>query len=140
ALYPPLVALLAFFSWLLGTAGLDGPRAPPASLVARSPAELGLAAVLVVVVAWAEETIFRGYLLARLRTVTGSTTLAVVLSALLFALGHTYSGPAGVAGVTLLAIVFSLVYLWRRSLVAPIVLHFLQDFLALVILPWLRPS
>jgi membrane protease YdiL (CAAX protease family) len=27
------------------------------------------------------------------------------------------------------------VYLWRGSLVAPIVMHFLQDFLAIVLLP-----
>jgi len=34
--------------------------------------------------------------------------------------------------------VFSLVYLWRRSLAALILIHFLQDFLGIVLLPMLN--
>jgi membrane protease YdiL (CAAX protease family) len=28
---------------------------------------------------------------------------------------------------------FALVYLWRKSLVAPIVMHFVQDFVSIVV-------
>jgi len=36
-----------------------------------------------------------------------------------------------------MGLVFALVYLWRGSLVAPIVMHFLQDFIGIVLAPWL---
>jgi membrane protease YdiL (CAAX protease family) len=137
ALYLPVLAVITAVGWLVQAAGLKAPSSPPAALVPRSPAELVLAAVLVIVVAVAEETIFRGYLLLRLRAVTHSTVAAVALSTLLFAAGHTYSGAAGVVVVSVLAVVFALIYLWRGSLVAPIVLHLLQDFLGLVLAPWL---
>ncbi len=134
-LYVPMIAMLAVFGAALGASGLRAPTSPPPSLVARSPADLSLATVLVVVVAVTEETIFRGYLLLRLRAITRSTGTAIALSAIIFASGHAYSGPLGVALIAVLAVFLSLVYLWRRSLVAPIVLHFLQDFIGLVLAP-----
>lgn len=136
-LYPPVLVVITVVGWLVQAAGLASPRSPPAALVPRSPAELVLAAVLVVVVAVAEETIFRGYLVLRLRAVTHSTTAAVAVSTVLFAAGHTYSGASGIVVVSVLAIVFALIYLWRGSLVAPIVLHLLQDCLGLIVAPWL---
>jgi membrane protease YdiL (CAAX protease family) len=39
--------------------------------------------------------------------------------------------------VGVMGVVFAVVYLWRGSLVAPMVMHFLQDFLAIVVLPLL---
>lgn len=137
ALYLPMLAALLVVGGLLRAAGLGSPHPPPAGLVPHSLAERAAASLLVVVVAVAEETIFRGYLLFRLRSVTRSTAAAVGLSTLVFATAHSYSGPAGIVAVAVLSVVFALVYLWRKSLVAPIVLHFLQDFLGLVIAPWL---
>jgi membrane protease YdiL (CAAX protease family) len=98
---------------------------------------LALAVVLVIVVAISEETIFRGYLIRRLRTATGNTTAAVLLAAVVFALGHGYEGSLGMITVGVMGLIFSLIYLWRQSLVAPMVLHFLQDFLAIVVAPYL---
>jgi membrane protease YdiL (CAAX protease family) len=34
-----------------------------------------------------------------------------------------------------LGLMFAVVYVWRQSLVAPIVMHFLQDFPGIVALP-----
>jgi membrane protease YdiL (CAAX protease family) len=136
-LYPPVLVAITAVGWLAQAAGLDAPSAPPTALVPRSPVELVLAAVLVIVVAIAEETIFRGYLLLRLRAITRSTAAAVAASTLLFAAGHAYSGEAGVVVIAVLAAVLAAIYLWRGSLVAPIVLHLLQDFLGLVVAPWL---
>ena len=42
-----------------------------------------------------------------------------------------------VAVLILLSSLLALVYIWRRSLVAPMTMHFLQDFLAIVLLPYL---
>jgi len=122
---------------LLG-AGFSIPSTPLPSLTpARDPAELVLAVVLVSVVALAEETIFRGYLILRFKAITASPAAAVLLSAAIFSLGHGYEGSAGVVTVGAMGAVFAVVYLWRRSLVAPIVMHFLQDFVGIVLLPLL---
>jgi membrane protease YdiL (CAAX protease family) len=61
----------------------------------------------------------------------------VLLSSFIFSLGHGYEGTAGLATVGVMGAAFALVYLWRGSLVAPIVMHFLQDFIGIVLLPYL---
>jgi membrane protease YdiL (CAAX protease family) len=116
--------------------GLSQPTAPlPRFLTARDIPQFVLAGFLVLVVAVAEETIFRGYLILRLRTATGSTAAAVVLSSVIFTLGHGYEGAAGMAAVGTLGLILAAVYIYRGSLVAPIVMHFLQDFIGVVIVP-----
>jgi membrane protease YdiL (CAAX protease family) len=60
-----------------------------------------------------------------------------LLSAGIFSLGHGYEGSAGVVTVGVMGAVFALVYLWRRSLVAPMMMHFLQDFIGIVLVPLL---
>jgi membrane protease YdiL (CAAX protease family) len=122
----------------LQAVGFSVPSTPlPSFLAARGMAEFLLALVLVVVVAVAEETIFRGYLILRFKDVTASPTVAVLLSAAIFSLGHGYEGSAGVVTVGVMGMVFALIYMWRRSLVAPIVMHFLQDFIGIVAMPLL---
>ncbi len=129
---------LGWLESVLRAIGLSAPAAPlPSFLSPAGPIQALLAFVLVVVVATAEETIFRGYLLLRLEAVSQSTTVAVILSAVIFSLGHGYEGGAGVVTVGVMGVIFALVYIWRRSLVAPITMHFLQDFLAIVLLPLL---
>ena len=71
----------------------------------------------------------------RLNAVTRRSAAAVILSSIIFALGHGYEGTAGVATVGYMGLFFALVYMWRRSLIAPIIMHFLQDFIAVVVLP-----
>jgi membrane protease YdiL (CAAX protease family) len=123
---------------VLKAVGLSEPAAPlPRFLSARSGEQYVLAFVLVVVVAIAEEAIFRGYLILRLSSTTGSTTSAVILSSVIFALGHGYEGSAGVITVAYMGLFFAVVYVRRRSLVAPMVMHFLQDFIGIVLLPLL---
>jgi uncharacterized protein len=73
-----------------------------------------------------------------LQAATSSTTAAVLLSSIIFALGHGYEGSLGAVTVGVMGLIFALLYLWRQSLVVPIVLHFLQDFLAIVVAPYLQ--
>lgn len=61
----------------------------------------------------------------------------MILSSIIFSLGHGYEGTAGVVTVGFMGLFFALVYLSRKSLVAPIVLHFLQDFTGIVLIPLL---
>ena len=139
ALYLPLVYVIGWLEWLLEAAGLSQPSVPrPSFFNIQGRWEVALAVVLVVVVAVSEETIFRGYLILRLRVVTRSAAAAVVLSSAVFALGHGYEGSLGVVTIGAMGLLFSLVYLWRKSLVAPIVLHYLQDFIAIVVVHYLQ--
>jgi membrane protease YdiL (CAAX protease family) len=114
--------------------GFSVPATPtPSFLAARGISEILLAFVLVVVVAITEETIFRGYLILRFRAATASCAAAVLLSAAIFSLGHGYEGSAGVVTIGVMGLVLALVYVWRKSLVAPIVMHFVQDFISIVV-------
>jgi len=123
----------------LRTAGFTAPATPLPSLISdKNTMEFLLAAVLVFVVALAEETIFRGYLILRFKNVTTSTAAAVMLSAVIFSLGHGYEGSAGVITVGVMGLFFALIYIWRQSLVAPMVMHFLQDFIGIVLVPLLE--
>jgi membrane protease YdiL (CAAX protease family) len=123
---------------LLVSIGFTVPSTPTPSLQPKMDAiHLILAVVLVIVVAVAEETIFRGYLILRFRALTGGAGWAVLLSAVVFSLGHGYEGTAGVVTVGAMGLAFALAYVWRKSLVMPMTMHFLQDFLSIVLLPLL---
>jgi uncharacterized protein len=63
--------------------------------------------------------------------------MAAFISAVIFSLGHGYEGTSGVITVGTMGLTFAVIYLWRQSLVAPMVMHFLQDFTGIVLAPWL---
>jgi membrane protease YdiL (CAAX protease family) len=137
-LYIPLFLVVGLLESALRMAGLSFPSTPlPSFMTAKGLGESLLAVVLVAVVALTEETIFRGYLILRLKSITSSPVAAALLSAAIFSLGHGYEGSAGVVTVGVMGLIFAFVYMWRQSLVAPIMMHFLQDFIGIVLLPWL---
>lgn len=116
--------------------GFSAPATPlPSFLSFRGWVEVPLAVLLVIVVAAAEETIFRGYLILRFAAVGGSVRAAALASSVVFALGHGYEGLAGLITVGALGLVFAIVYLRTKSLAAPMVMHFLQDFVSIVLVP-----
>jgi membrane protease YdiL (CAAX protease family) len=137
ALFIPIFYLVGGLETLLKSIGLTTPAMPSPSLEAKGRGEILLAVLLVAVVAAAEETIFRGYLLLRFEGVGMGPAASVALSALVFSLGHGYEGSAGVVSVGVMGAIFAVVYLWRGSLVAPMTMHFLQDFLGIVVVPLL---
>jgi membrane protease YdiL (CAAX protease family) len=141
ALVIPFVLFQGMLAVILRASGLldGGPRTAPFALPAGGP-ELAFGVILVAIVAVAEETVFRGYLLLRLRSLTGGTAAAVVLSSLIFALGHGYQGAAGTIAVGFIGALLAVIYLWRGSIVAPVVLHFVQNFTGIVLAPLLGGS
>jgi membrane protease YdiL (CAAX protease family) len=137
-LFVPVFFGAAVLDSFLQSIGFSAPSTPlPTTPTVESFSETILAIVLVVIVAFAEETIFRGYMILRLEGIFRSPAWAVILSAVIFSLGHGYEGSSGVVTVGAIGAVFAIVYLWRRSLTAPMVMHFLQDFLTIVLLPLL---
>jgi membrane protease YdiL (CAAX protease family) len=138
-LFVPMFFGAAFLERALQAAGFSVPSTPtPSPLAAKGIGEYVLAFFLVVVVAVAEETIFRGYLILRFKAVTVSSIVALLLASIVFSLGHGYEGTAGLITVGAMGLVFALVYLWRGSLVAPVTMHLLQDLLSIILLPLLR--
>jgi membrane protease YdiL (CAAX protease family) len=141
ALFFPIFFGAGLLEASLRKAGFTAPHTPePGFLAVQGSGEVILAVILVVIIALAEETIFRGYLMLRFQEINLGPWGAAVLSAVVFSLGHGYEGSAGVITVGVLGFVLALIYLWRGSLVAPIVIHFLQDFTGIVLpaLPGLK--
>jgi uncharacterized protein len=136
SLFIPFAIVISMFQNVLRLLGFSLSSEPlPSFLHAHGTAEYILAVFLVMVVAVAEETIFRGYLVIRFRAITDSPLAAVLLSSLIFSLGHGYEGTAGAMTVGCMGVFFALVFLWRQSLIAPMVIHFLQDFIGIVFIP-----
>jgi membrane protease YdiL (CAAX protease family) len=137
-LFVPTFFFAGLVEQLLRAAGLSAPTAPqPSFLTPSGTYQFVLATILVLVVAIAEETIFRGYLSLRFHAISGSMLAAILLTSFVFALGHGYEGEVGVITVGVVGLVLALVYVWRGSLIAPVTMHFLQDFLGIVLVPLL---
>jgi membrane protease YdiL (CAAX protease family) len=135
-LFIPLTVGTSYLDQFLRNIGLSAPSTPlPATTPSAGIGEIVLGVILVIIVAISEETIFRGYLMLRFGSITSSAFWAVVLSSFVFSLGHGYEGSSGVVTVGVMGAALAVVYLWRRSLVAPMVMHFLQDFIGIVLLP-----
>ncbi len=78
------------------------------------------------VVIW-EEVVFRGFLLTRLQTVFRRWWLTILAGSLLFGAIHGYQGILATALITALALMMSLLFVWRRSLVPSMVVHWLNN-------------
>jgi membrane protease YdiL (CAAX protease family) len=133
-LYFPLVYGLSFVEELLQSAGLVSTKGHiPSFLEPVGTIQQIVATLMILIVAVSEETIFRGYLILRLKSITRSPFAAVIISSIIFSVGHGYEGLAGVIIVGIMGTSFAVIYLWRKSLMAPIVMHFMQDFVAIVL-------
>jgi membrane protease YdiL (CAAX protease family) len=87
-----------------------------------------------------EEIVFRGFLLTRLRVVLGGWTAAVAVGSLLFAVPHIWEGRWAVVLILPVAAVLSITFVLRRSVLAPILAHFLFNFLQLATIRLLQDS
>lgn len=81
-----------------------------------------------------EEVIFRGYAIARLEELSGSRTLAVLLSTAAFAAAHlAFWGWVPLIGVSAAGLILALLFVWRRDLGANMIAHFIIDGVALLV-------
>jgi len=84
---------------------------------------------LCLVIGYYEELIFRGIVMTRLRRATGSWIWAVIGNTAIFVPLHLMDqASAALLAVGALSLTFSIVTIWRRSLVPAIVAHALFDF------------
>ena len=98
---------------------------------------------LVLLSAWVavfEETLFRGYLLTRIHAMVRHWPATVFLGALVFALPHFYEGVPAMVMILALGVVMGALFVWRRSLVPVVVLHFFFNSAELMALYMTSPG
>jgi membrane protease YdiL (CAAX protease family) len=103
-------------------------------LLPRSVSEKIFWLFLALGAALSEEITFRGYIITRLRIVTGSYWVGAILSSLAFSVGHLYQGVAGLFLTFIYGMLFSGLFVARKSVVPCIIAHFLQDALVVAAL------
>lgn len=98
-----------------------------------SEVALGLFLFSSIYVGGFKEEVQRAFVLERFRKYLGGPWLGLVLWSLFFGYGHAVQGVDNAVGAGLLGVLFGILYLWRRNLVAPIVAHALYDITTLVL-------
>jgi membrane protease YdiL (CAAX protease family) len=129
-----MLSMSAVFAGLSHLLGESARPARPLEPIARSPHPadwLGLVVLAVTISPVAEEVFFRGMLYNALRRRL-PTIVAVPLQAVVFGLMHPF-GPSDVLAVALIGIALALLYEWRRTLVAPVLLHALVNTVGLAV-------
>ncbi len=83
---------------------------------------------LVLTVALCEELIYRGFVQRVFQDWSGqSATVAVIGSAIFFALAHLYQGRRGLISTLTIGLLFSTIRAWTGSLLPCVVAHFVAD-------------
>lgn len=75
-----------------------------------------------------EEIIFRGFMLTRLRVLTGQWWTAVAAGMVIFAVPHIWQGLWAVMLILPVSLVLSLLFLYSRNLAPAVLAHFLFNF------------
>jgi len=60
--------------------------------------------------------------------------LAIPVASVIFGLPHYYQGPVAVVFTTILGAIMACLFVWRRSLVPAITLHWLHDVIFFLLL------
>lgn len=96
---------------------------------------------MVLTAAVTEEILYRGYLVERLNILTNRIGLSTLLSYLLFVALHlSFWGIGGLLQIGLGSIVLYGLYLWRRNLLACMLMHALNNAVAFLVIPMFLPS
>jgi membrane protease YdiL (CAAX protease family) len=104
----------------------------PLTQTIRTPRDLALFSMAALFAGGIKEELQRAFILIRFRDHLGGSGVGLLIWSLAFGAGHYVQGLQGVVAATLFGFVFGLVYLTRRSLVAPIVAHSLYDTAAIL--------
>jgi len=130
--------VLAFAAWAAWTLALGmatrmaGPAnaASVRSLLPQHPLDRALWVALSVSAGFAEEVVFRGYLFTQFRALTRSSTLALILQAVLFGVSHGYQGVRACVTISVYGLFFGALALRSRSLRPGMIAHAWTDIAA----------
>jgi membrane protease YdiL (CAAX protease family) len=95
----------------------------PLQELIRSPRDAALFAVVVVIAGGIREELQRAFLLHRFEAWLGGGTVGVIVTSVAFGAGHLLQGVDAAIATGMLGAFWGIVYLRRRSVVAPIVSH-----------------
>jgi uncharacterized protein len=98
----------------------------------RTPRDLALFITMALIAGGIKEELQRAFILRRFQTHLGGAWLGLVLWSVFFGLGHYFQGTQAILAAGLFGLIFGLLYLARRNLVAPMVAHGVYDTLALL--------
>jgi len=79
-----------------------------------------------------EELLFRGFLMTRLANIFKNVWLALAVSSLLFGAVHFYEGPLAMFQIFTIAIILGGLFILRKSLISPILVHTAFNFINLI--------
>jgi len=125
---PLTIAAFAIALAVLGTIQLVAPRLHnvpenPLQALMKTPLDTAIFLVVVIVAGGVREEIQRAFLLRRFEQSLGGAAVGLVVTSALFGAGHYPQGIDAVVATATLGAFWGLVYLRRRSAVAPIVSH-----------------
>jgi membrane protease YdiL (CAAX protease family) len=112
-----LLTLRAVTPWLHNVE-----RNPMEDLIDSGP-EAAMFAIVAIVAGGMREEIQRAFILHRFEQYLGGKWLGLVVFSLVFGVGHALQGWDAAITTAVLGAVWGLVYLWRKSIVAPVVSH-----------------
>ena len=95
-------------------------------LIPKTAEEHRLFTALAITAGVCEEILYRGLLLASLAPLTG-TWQAVILSSIIFGLGHAYQGMTGVVKTALIGLFLALLTVFSGSIFVAMLLHVVVD-------------
>jgi uncharacterized protein len=104
----------------------------PLQSMLRTPRDAWLFALVVVVAGGVREEMQRAFLMTRFERWLGGARLGVVIISVGFGAGHLTQGVDATIATGLLGAFWAVIYLWRRSCVAPMVSHTAFDLLQIL--------
>jgi membrane protease YdiL (CAAX protease family) len=87
-----------------------------------------------------EELVFRGFLISRLRNIFGSAFIAVIVSSILFGVIHFYQDYLAMFQIVTIAMVLGTLYVRRKSLISPILVHTVFNFINIMMAIYLTKN
>jgi membrane protease YdiL (CAAX protease family) len=104
----------------------------PLQALMRTPRDAWLFALVVIVAGGVREELQRAFLLHRFDVWLGGGTVGIIVTSAAFGLGHLLQGVDATLATGLLGAFWGVIYLRRRSVVAPMVSHAGFDLLQIV--------
>jgi membrane protease YdiL (CAAX protease family) len=104
----------------------------PLQELLRSPRDAWLFALVVVLAGGVREEVQRAFLLHRFEVWLGGPVVGIVVTSVAFGAGHLLQGADAAIATGLLGAFWGIVYLRRRSCIAPIVSHAGFDLMQIV--------
>ena len=132
-LIPGMFLILAIYlAGILAVFLLTGSADDPGIITVELKAPVWMLSIMMLAVGYCEEFFFRFYLVETLGSVLGKK-IAIIISAVFFALGHLYQGYLAVTIIIFLALGFQWIYARYKSIHVNAIIHGLFDVVSVLL-------